>query len=238
MSMLEVLVGEVVPSARLRRRGPHHSRWLEGGGFLIQRATVDRPEFPNGVMVIGATGPDGALQQHYFDSRGVHRLYEMTLEDGVWTLWRDGPDWRSGSSGEFSEDWNTISGPPRARRIARRAAAHDFDITLAAFSDRLPLGSGGLGGRVDHPARTEPVDAHAEGGAPRSLLERHRDVAALARALPVAARNLASSSPLSDTETPACGRYSMPSGVSAAMRTRSGVSSCRAVGFFSRRGKT
>jgi hypothetical protein len=31
------------------------------------------------------------LQQHYFDSRSVAHVYEMTLEDGVWTLFREGP---------------------------------------------------------------------------------------------------------------------------------------------------
>src|SRR3954469_23615309 len=65
--------------------------WLEGGGFLIQRSTVDRPEFPNGVCVIGATGPDGGLQQHYFDSRGVARVYDMTFDGRTWTLSPEGP---------------------------------------------------------------------------------------------------------------------------------------------------
>jgi len=60
--------------------------WLETGGFLIQRSTVERPEYPNAVSIIGATGSDGAFQQHYFDSRGVARIYDMTLKDNVWTL--------------------------------------------------------------------------------------------------------------------------------------------------------
>src|SRR5215208_4789598 len=84
--------------------------WLEGGGFMIQRSTIDRTEFPNGVMVIGATGPGGGLQQHYFDSRGVHRVYEMTLENGEWTLWREGPDWPQRYVGQISDDGRTIAG--------------------------------------------------------------------------------------------------------------------------------
>ena len=85
--------------------------WLEGGGFLIERSTVDRPGFPNGICVIGATGPDGGLQQHYFDSPGVARVYEMTLEDGVWTLFREGPDWPQRYVGELSEDGKNDHGP-------------------------------------------------------------------------------------------------------------------------------
>jgi len=130
LSELEVLVGEwsaEVPGFDVDARTSFE--WLEGGGFLIQRATVDRPEFPNGVMVIGATGPDGALQEHYFDSRGVHRLYEMTLEDGVWTLWRDGPDWPQRFVGEFSDDGNTITGRLERGESLGAPLQHDFDIT-------------------------------------------------------------------------------------------------------------
>jgi hypothetical protein len=68
-------------------------------------------EFPNGICIIGATGPEnGSLQQHCFDSRGVARIYEMTVQDGLWTLWRDGPDWPQRFTGGISEDGNTIIG--------------------------------------------------------------------------------------------------------------------------------
>ena len=112
LSKLEVLVGEWKPE--VPGAGDIAARttfeWLEGGGFLIQRSTVERPEFPNGVMVIGATGPGGGLQQHYFDSRGVHRVYEMTLDGNVWTLEREGPDWPQRYVGEISDDGNSITG--------------------------------------------------------------------------------------------------------------------------------
>jgi hypothetical protein len=103
--------------------------WLEGGGFLIQRSWVDRPEFSNGICVIGATGPDGGLQQHYFDSRGVARLYEMTLEDRVWTLFREGPDWPQRYIGELSEDGNTITGRLELGTELGAPLKHDFDLT-------------------------------------------------------------------------------------------------------------
>jgi hypothetical protein len=70
LERLDVLVGEWetnVPGVEAEGRTTFE--WLEGGGFLIERSTVDRPEFPNAICVIGATGPIGGLQQHYFDSR-------------------------------------------------------------------------------------------------------------------------------------------------------------------------
>jgi hypothetical protein len=130
LSDLEVLVGEwsvEVPGFAVEARTTFE--WLEGGGFLIQRASVDQPEFPNGVMVIGSTGPDGALQQHYFDSRGVHRVYEMTLEGGVWTLWREGPDWPQRYVGELSDDGNTITGRWERGESLGAPLQHDFDLT-------------------------------------------------------------------------------------------------------------
>jgi hypothetical protein len=111
LSKLEVLIGEwrpEIPGADIPAMVTFE--WLEGGGFVIQHSTVEATDFPNGVMVIGATGPAGGLQQHYFDSRGVHRVYEMTLEDGQWTLFREGPDWPQRYVGRISDDAQTITG--------------------------------------------------------------------------------------------------------------------------------
>jgi hypothetical protein len=42
-----------------------------------------------GIAIIGAADEPESFRQYYFDSRGVHRIYEMTLADGGWMLWRD-----------------------------------------------------------------------------------------------------------------------------------------------------
>ena len=130
LSDLDVLIGEWKPE--VPGAPPMDARMaielLEGGGFLIQRSWTAAPEYPNGVMVIGATGPDGGWQQHYFDSRGVHRVYEMTLEDGVWTLWREGPDWPQRYVGRISADGNTITG--RTERGESLGAPLELDFEL------------------------------------------------------------------------------------------------------------
>jgi hypothetical protein len=131
LGRLDVLVGEWetdVPGVEAEGRTTFE--WLEGGGFLIQRSTVDRPEFPNAICVIGATGPTGGLQQHYFDSRGVTRVYEMTLADGVWTLFREGPDWPQRYVGELSEDGTAITGRWEAGAELGAPLEHDFDMNF------------------------------------------------------------------------------------------------------------
>ena len=97
---LEPLVGEwtMVPDFRGDATGRHRRprsrfEWLPGGRFLIERWEVPVPEAPDGIAIIGADPEsDGNYLQHYFDSRGVARVYKMSLEDGVWKLWRDEPD--------------------------------------------------------------------------------------------------------------------------------------------------
>jgi hypothetical protein len=61
------------------------------GDILVQRTTVPVVEAPDSCCVVVA-GPDGAFVQHYFDSRGVARLYAMTFDGSTWTLERTTPD--------------------------------------------------------------------------------------------------------------------------------------------------
>ena len=90
---LDVLVGEWVTEATfpdgVSGTGRTSFEWVLGGAFLLQRATADVDGPPEGLMLIGPDD-EGALTQHYFDSRGVVRRYAMTLEGDAWTLERDG----------------------------------------------------------------------------------------------------------------------------------------------------
>jgi hypothetical protein len=89
--------------------------WALGGQYLLQRSEVpDVPQAPDGLMIV-AVEPDGSLLQHYYDSRGVTRLYAMTFEDGTWTLLRDKPDFSpldfaQRFVGRLSPDGDTIDG--------------------------------------------------------------------------------------------------------------------------------
>jgi hypothetical protein len=85
--------------------------WLPGGRFLIQRWQVDHPDAPDGIAVIGFDADTATLLQHYFDSRGVARVYEMTFADKVWTLQRfaSAPDFSQRFTATFADDGNTIA---------------------------------------------------------------------------------------------------------------------------------
>jgi hypothetical protein len=108
--------------------------WLRGEKFLIERWEVPVPEAPDGIAIIGADPENhGHYLQHYFDSRGVARVYEMSFDDGIWKLWRDAPDFSpldfpQRYVGTLSDDGKTISG---AWEICHDDATgeHDFDLT-------------------------------------------------------------------------------------------------------------
>ena len=95
IDQLEPLVGEWTLEADLpgsaEVKATSVFEWIVDGAFLQQRNEVDHPDAPNTVCVIGPDG-QGNFTQHYFDSRGVARVYEMTFGGGRWELLRVKPD--------------------------------------------------------------------------------------------------------------------------------------------------
>jgi hypothetical protein len=47
---------------------------------------------------------------HYFDSRGVYRVYAVGMTEGTWMLSRDAPGFSQRFTGTFSDEGNTIVG--------------------------------------------------------------------------------------------------------------------------------
>lgn len=89
--------------------------WIEGGALLIQRWQVPVPEAPDGIAVFGWDERRGAVLQHYFDTRGVIRLYTAALEGSQLTLERTEPDFSpldfaQRFEGTVSEDGSSIEG--------------------------------------------------------------------------------------------------------------------------------
>ncbi len=115
LERLSPLVGEWSMETSL---GPAIGRatfeWELGGHYLLERTGVPGTPAPDGLAIIGVD-PQGSYLQHYFDSRGVTRLYSMTFEDGTWTLLRDKPDFSplhfsQRYVGRLSPDGDTIDG--------------------------------------------------------------------------------------------------------------------------------
>jgi hypothetical protein len=138
---LSPLIGEWKVETSL---GPAPARttfeWALDGTFVLQRASIDIPGAPDALCIIAADGE--GFRQHYFDSRGVVRLYAMTFDGRTWTLRREAPDFSDFGfaqrfSGELDGDtirgeWlKTADGGPAADGVERVEGAwmHDFDLT-------------------------------------------------------------------------------------------------------------
>jgi hypothetical protein len=91
-------------------RGTSTFEWLDGQQFVIWRSHYDHPQIPDAITIIGVT--NGQLSMHYFDSRGVFRMYAVSLDQPTWRYWRDAspPDFSQRFTGTFSDDGNTITG--------------------------------------------------------------------------------------------------------------------------------
>jgi hypothetical protein len=87
------------------------------GAFIIFRAMAEHSEVPDSLSIIGGA-PDGEPRpMHYFDARGVQRLYLTAIEGSTWKIWR-APD----------EDWNGAQGPGFNQRFIGEISADGMTI--------------------------------------------------------------------------------------------------------------
>lgn len=108
--------------------------WLEGGAFLVQRFTNEHPDAPDGLTVVGVSDDgESMFVQHYYDSRGVARVYRMAVEGREWRLWRDAPGFSQRYAGVIAADGGSISGAWEASEDGREWR-HDFRLTHRRIS--------------------------------------------------------------------------------------------------------
>jgi hypothetical protein len=77
---------------------------------VIARSTIDLPAAPDTISIIGCDAANGTYFQLYSDDRGVCRVYEMSIGEGEWTLWRDGDPFPQRFTSTVSDDGETIAG--------------------------------------------------------------------------------------------------------------------------------
>jgi hypothetical protein len=133
---LQPLVGEWTMEAKWAGSGerwPGGGRvifeWLDSKSHLMQRATVGHPDAPDNVSVIGCDAANGKYFQLYSDDRGVCRVYEMSIGDGEWRLWRTGEPFSQRFTATFSDGGSTITGLWEIAEDGDKFSP-DFEVTL------------------------------------------------------------------------------------------------------------
>ncbi|WP_371781567.1 hypothetical protein [Streptosporangium subroseum] len=121
LARLDALVGRWTVQPKVEGVGTAWTEfaWQEGGLFLRQYSDVDsipsdtpnawrdNAPFPN-TAVIGLDDAAEEFTMLYADARGVHRVYRMTLADGVWTMWREAPGFNQRFTGTLSADGRIV----------------------------------------------------------------------------------------------------------------------------------
>ena len=130
---LEALIGEWTLEATRPGGEPWSAEaratfeWHDSGAHVVQRWTVESPEAPDGVSIMGCDAANGTYYQLYSDDRGVCRVYEMSIGDGEWKLWREGAPFAQRFTGRFEDDGNTIIG---RWEMAEDGTSYETDFDL------------------------------------------------------------------------------------------------------------
>ncbi len=116
LKKLQPLLGEwaLEATSPVGERWPGEARasfeWHESGAHLVARSTIGLPGAPKTISIIGCDAANGTYFQLYSDDRGVCRVYEMSIGDGEWKLWREGEPFPQRFTAAIGEDGNTIAG--------------------------------------------------------------------------------------------------------------------------------
>jgi hypothetical protein len=120
------------PGGLATAHGRTTTAWILGAHYLEQRTTMLDP-VPDSVVVLGGDAGLGRVWYHYFDSRGVTRLYVATFHGHTWSLKRDQHDvtpldFAQRFHAEVSVDGRTMTGAWE-KSPDGLIWEHDFDLT-------------------------------------------------------------------------------------------------------------
>jgi hypothetical protein len=129
---LDALVGEwsidathqAMPGEAIRGRATFE--WLPGRRILIWRTAYEHPQIPDSISVLGCY-EDETCTMHYFDERGVRRVFTFAAEPGRWRYWNDTPGFSQRFAGTFSGDGNTLEG---VVELSRDGSTWEADLPI------------------------------------------------------------------------------------------------------------
>ena len=102
--------------------------WHASGAHLLERGTAELPDAPDNVSIIGCAAANGTYFQLYSDERGVCRVYEMSIGNGEWKLWREGravlPALHSDLQRRREHDHRTLGDRRRRHQLHDRLRPH------------------------------------------------------------------------------------------------------------------
>ena len=102
--------------------------WHSSGAHLVQTTTVEMPEAPDSISIVGCDAANGTYYQLYSDERGVCRVFGMSISETEWRLWRDGEPFPQRFTGRFEDGGRRIAGRWEKAENGTNYTT-DFDLT-------------------------------------------------------------------------------------------------------------
>ncbi|ETK35619.1 hypothetical protein [Microbispora sp. ATCC PTA-5024] len=143
LARLDALVGRWTVAPKVDGVGTAWAdfSWQDDGLFLRQESDADpmppttpqmwqdNAPFPL-TALIGLDDASEEFSMLYADARGVHRVYRMRFDDGVWTMWREAPGFNQRFTGTLSADGDRVD----ARwEMSRDGTTWTLDFELTYF---------------------------------------------------------------------------------------------------------
>jgi len=121
---MELSSAEFLPDPQQTVRGRVVFSWIEGGALIAMRQGSDA------TWVIGRDEKSDEYTILYCDSRGISRVYQMTLEKRIWRIWRNNAEFSQRYEGHLSDDYKTITSHWEKSTDGGKTWNHDFDMTF------------------------------------------------------------------------------------------------------------
>jgi len=102
--------GQMARRRAVAGRRKSHVRVARLAGTSPRTDDGRAPRGAHSISIIGCDAANGTYFQLYSDERGVCRIYEMSINDDEWNLWREGEPFSQRFTARISDDGNTITG--------------------------------------------------------------------------------------------------------------------------------
>jgi hypothetical protein len=113
LRQFEVLLGKWAmvgkhPAFPASVRGSSSFEWLLDRALLVWHFDWESPGPPSAVSVVGGDDSGESCELLYADERGVSRIYQTSIDGGVWQMWRESPGFSQRMVGTIADDANSI----------------------------------------------------------------------------------------------------------------------------------
>ncbi|MDT7572312.1 MAG: hypothetical protein QOE05_2486 [Actinomycetota bacterium] len=99
--------------------------------FVMFRSTCEHPDFPDAIALIEET------KYHYFDVRGITRVFDIQIDDASWSMIRRDPDFWQRSTVRFVGP-DAMEGTGENSHDGGTTWEHDYTISYARADAETP----------------------------------------------------------------------------------------------------